>query len=351
MVTSVRGLAVTALLIITAACGRSTPVRYPDVPGDPTKPDPTPTNPTPPGDPQPSPFAVPLPPPPPPPICQETASEDFPVPPFERRPIDVLFVIDDSCSMENDQRALAENFQSFFGAFQSNQVDFHLGAVTTDMDDPLRSGRLVAPFLTRATPDLDVRFNDMVRPGIEGSSIEKGLLAGWTALQEPLASTANAGFVRPDADFAMVFLGDEDDQSNVAISDFSNWLLDLKKASTVTVGTIIVGRCTPGLVLDWRLVKFANRFGTRGITRLCTNEYADTLRSIAGRIVDGRCTVPLRHALDDLRRVHVTINGQPATWHVDPPDGAFPFGTLDVTPCPEGGGVINLTYEDCYFPP
>lgn len=344
----VRVLAVTALLIFSA-CGRTTPVRYPDQPGTPT--DPTPTEPTPPGEPVPSPFSLPLPPPPPPPICAETVSEDFPVPPFQRRPIDVLFVIDDSASMENDQRALADNFQSFFGAFQANQVDFHLGAVTTDMNDPQRSGRLVAPFLTPATPDLDVRFADMVRPGIQGSSIEMGLLAAWTALKEPLASTANAGFVRADADFALVFLGDEDDQSSIDLTDFGDWLETFKASTTVTVGTIVVGRCTPALVSDWRLVQFARRFGTHGVTRLCTNAYADTLRSIAGRIVDGRCTVALRHELDELRRVRVTVNGQEASYRIDPPDGAFPFGSLDVTPCPAEGGVINLTYEDCYFPP
>jgi predicted small lipoprotein YifL len=347
MLRAMRGLPVIALLIVCAACGRSTPVRFPDVPPELTEP--TPTEPTPPR-PAPSPFNIPLPPPPPPPICQETAAERFTLPPKVRRPIDVLFVIDDSCSMENDQRALAENFQAFFGAFQANQVDFHLGVVTTDMDDPRRAGRLVAPYLTPATPDLDARFAAMVRPGILGSSIERGLLAAWSALDEPLASNENKGFLRADADLALVFLGDEDDQSNLDITFFGNWLENLKASTAITVGTIVVGRCTPGLVLDWRLVQFARRFNTHGITRLCTSAYADTLRSIAGRIVDSRCTVALRHALDELRRVRVTVNGQPATYRVDPPDGAFPFGSLDVTPCPEAGGVVELTYEDCFFP-
>jgi hypothetical protein len=337
------------LLLFAHACGRTSPVRYPDVPGTPPEDAPgaeLPSDPL-----RPSPFAPNFPPPPPPPICEPVAADEYPVPPFERRPIDVLFVIDDSCSMENDQRALAENFQSFFQAFEANQVDFHLGAVTTDMRSVQRQGRLVAPYLTRATPSLGQRFAEMVRPGVFGSSSEQGLLAAWTALREPLASTVNAGFTRSDADFALIFLGDEDDQSGVSLDEFGDWLVALKASTSVTVGSIIVGRCTASLVEDWRLVRFARRFGTRGITRLCTNEYADTLRSLAGRIVDGRCTVPLRHALDDLRRVRVTVNGEAATYRVDPPDGAFLFGSLDVTPCPAGGGVVRLAYEDCYFPP
>jgi hypothetical protein len=324
-------------------------VRYPDTPGEDN---PSPPNPDDPGTPKPapSPFTANLPPPPPPPICETTEAEHFPLPPHEQRPIDVLFVIDDSCSMENDQRALAENFDAFFGAFRSYQVDFHLGAVTTDMNDPLRSGRLVAPFLTPATPDLNTRFSEMVRVGIQGSAIERGLLAAWTALKEPLASGANQGFVRADSDFALVFLGDEDDQSSIDLTVFGNWLEDLKKNTNITVGTIVVGRCAPATVTDWRLVQFARRFNTHGVTRLCTSEYADTLKSIAGRIVDARCTVPLKHELDELRLVHVTVNGAPATYRIDPPDGAFPFGSLEVSPCPENGGEVVLTYEDCFFP-
>jgi hypothetical protein len=279
-----------------------------------------------------------------------TASERFTLPPRERRPIDVLFVIDDSCSMDNDQRALAENFRSFFGAFQQNQVDFHLGAITTDMVDSRRSGRLLSPFLTRGTPNLEQRFSEMVRPGTRGSPVERGLLAAWTALHEPLATTTNRDFVRSDADFALVFLGDEDDQSTLDVSTFADWLEAQKQGLGITVASIIVGRCSADSVKNWRLVRFARRFGAQGVTRLCTSDYADTLRSIAGRIVDGRCTVGLRHTLDDLRRVHVTVNGLEATYRVDPPDGAFPFGSLEVSPCPESGGVVELVYEDCRFP-
>lgn len=333
------------VLAAAAACGRSTPVRYAPDPQDPQD-EPAPPAPTPTG-PVANPFAQPFPPPPPPPICEATESERFTLPPRVRRPIDVLFVIDDSCSMENDQQALADNFGAFIGAFQQNQVDFHLGVVTTDMNDPLRSGRLVAPFLTQDTLQLEQAFQSMVRVGTRGSAIERGLLAASTALKEPVASGANRGFVRDDSDFALVFLGDEDDQSTLDLTFFADELEALKRDTFVTVGTIIVGRCSPTLVDDWRLVRFARRFAKRGVTRLCTSKYDGTLRSIAGRIVDGRCTVGLRKEVGDWQRVRVTVNGAPATYRLDPPDDAFPFGSLEVSPCPEAGGEVELTYEDC----
>lgn len=337
--------ALASVLLLLAACGRSTPVRYPDVPGEEQPPEENPTNPTPA-----QPWNLPLPPPPPPPICEEVDGDHLPLPPRNQRPIDVLFVIDDSCSMENDQRALAENFDAFFDAFRQNNVDFHLGAVTTDMNDPLRSGRLVAPFLTPATPNVNQRFAEMVRVGILGSAIERGLLAAWSALREPNRSGANRGFWRAQADFALVFLGDEDDQSGIDITDFGNFLEVEKQGTDITVGSIIVGRCNPAIVNNWRLVQFARRFARRGVTRLCTTEYADTLRSIAGRIVDARCTVALKREVGDMSRVTVTVNGQPATYRRDPPDEAFPFGSLEVSPCPPEGGFVDLLYEDCHLP-
>lgn len=342
-----RLVATLALACALCACGRTTPVRFPGGTGE------TPTGeaPLPPADPQPWPLMPELPPPPPPPICEGTGSEDFTVPPFQRRPIDVLFVIDDSGSMGNDQQALSENFQAFFGAFRAREVDFHLGAVTTDMSAANRSGRLVAPFLTQDTLDLERRFAQMVRPGTTGSASEQALGAARAALTLPLVDSANAGFMREEADLALVFLGDEDDQSSVDPGNFAAWLLNRKAPAVVTVGTIIVGRCSPNSVRDWRLARFARLFGSRGITRLCSDDYADTLHDISGRIVDGRCVVPLRHDIDDLRRVRVTVNGQPATWEVEARDDSNPFGSIQVSPCPPGGGVITLTYDDCYFPP
>jgi hypothetical protein len=337
----VRWSLVFALLL--AGCGRSPPVRYLDLPKEEAPSNPTPS---PPG----NAWALPLPPPPPPPICEAVDADRLPLPPRVKRPIDVLFVIDDSCSMEDDQRALAENFDSFFQAFRQKDVDFHLGAVTTDMNDPLRSGRLVAPFLTPATPDIDLRFSEMVRVGTQGSTLERGLLAAWSALREPNRSGANRGFWRSEADFALVFLGDEDDQSSIDIADFGDFLEAEKKDTDVTVGTIVVGACRPETVAHWRLVQFARRFATRGVTRLCTSDYADTLRSIAGRIVDARCTVALRRKLGEMNPITVTVNGLPATFREDPPDEAFPFGSIEVSPCPEAGGFVDIVYEDCFFP-
>lgn len=277
--------------------------------------------------------------------CSATAVEEYTIPPMDRRPIDVLFVIDDSCSMENDQRQLASNFDSFFSTFKANQVDFHLGVVTTDMFASNRSGRLVAPFLTPQTPNVDTVFKRMVLVGTQGSGLEMGLGAARAALREPLISTTNAGLVRAEADFALVFLTDEDDSSTVNISGLADAVKSMKtEGSSITVASILLSCFGSD---RWRYAQFTRLFGDRGIITRCDSTYSTTLRTIAGRVVNKRCVFGLREKLDEKRKIRVTMNGQPTTWHAAPPEDAFPQGSIEVEPCPEGGGKVELIYDLC----
>jgi hypothetical protein len=286
----------------------------------------------------------------PPPGCALEAFETHTLAPLRRRPIDVLFVIDDSGSMGNDQQALGRNFGSFISSFRASQVDFHLGAITTDMTSGLRRGKLVAPFLTAATPDLEQAFLRMVTVGSSGSSREQAIAAAAAALSEPLTSGGNRGFLRAEADLALVFLGDEDDQSPVAVDSLVGQLRALKVSQTVTVASIIgLGGCwIPSLVSGWRLAQVARAFGATGVLVLCRDDYSDILRTIAGRVVNGRCVVGLKHPLDSRRRIRVAVNGGTTTWYSAEPDAAYPFGSIEVVPCPERGGTVELAYDACW---
>ena len=57
---------------------------------------------------------------------------------------DIFMVIDDSCSMSDEQQNLANNFASFIKYAVSAGVDYHIGVATTDNDSPQRQGRLVS---------------------------------------------------------------------------------------------------------------------------------------------------------------------------------------------------------------
>ncbi|MBE2250677.1 MAG: hypothetical protein IAE78_14160 [Myxococcus sp.] len=283
--------------------------------------------------------------------CKVAATDAYRLEPFKRQPIDVLFVIDDSCSMENDQAALAANFEAFFGSFRANQVDFRIAAVTTDMDDETRTGRFVGPVITDKTPKVDEAFSKLVNVGSEGSAQERAFAAARAALTEPLLSTTNKGFLRDNADLALVFLGDEDDQSPFPLSDFEAFLRGVKTADQRLSVTSIVGLdgCLfPGLVRGWRMATLPTLFGQNGTLALCTTDYVNILRTTAGRLVNQRCIVGLKRPIDRTRRVRVTVNGAPSTFRATPPDSTYPQGSIELDVCPAGGGTVELGYDECW---
>jgi hypothetical protein len=142
--------------------------------------------------------------------------------------VDVLWVIDNSCSMDEEMQQVALNFSSFVAEFVDLGLDYHLAVVTTDMDEPTDSGRFQGPVLTSDTPDIVAEFIAQVDQGSAGSGSERGFDAVQAALTEPLLSAENADFLREDAALAVVVLSDEDDDSAMGASTFSSWFLSLK---------------------------------------------------------------------------------------------------------------------------
>src|SRR5262245_6111111 len=56
--------------------------------------------------------------------------------------VDVLWTIDNSCSMADEQNGLTENFPKFMDYFLGSGLDYHIGVTSTDLDDPSHKGKL-----------------------------------------------------------------------------------------------------------------------------------------------------------------------------------------------------------------
>lgn len=144
--------------------------------------------------------------------------------------IDILWVIDNSGSMDTSQQAIAANFQRFIEKFQQNGFDFQIAVTTSDAykDDftpslgmsVYRSGTYVdsngqtvtAPnILTKTTPDLEKAFIANILRGVNGSGDERVL----QSMHSALANTSNLalGFPRADAYLSVIMVSDEDDFS------------------------------------------------------------------------------------------------------------------------------------------
>ena len=293
--------------------------------------------------------------------CKPVDSDKFTLPPKALTPIDVLFVVDDSASMKNDQEALAANFKSFIESFLANQIDFHLGTVTTDMMKTGRKGELVlpgSPAVRYLTPDsgtsvakLEAAFEDMVNVGVNGSPDEKALAAAKAALSEPLINAdggVNRGFMRPEADLGIVFVGDEDDHDSATVASYVTFFKGLKPdIAAVSVSAIALQNGIICNTSNWRMVQVARGFGPRGLVSSCTPDYAETLKAIGGRLVGSHCVIGLKRWLEEGARVHVLVNGAPSNFIPYPPDEAYANGSIQVLTCPGNGGTVEIVYEEC----
>ena len=129
---------------------------------------------------------------------------------------DILFTVDNSCSMSDEQSALAVNFASFLQIVDALDIDYHLGVATTDIGD---GGQLQGsvPIITPSTPDPGGTFSANVNLGINGSGIEQGFHNAYQALEAAINGVGvNGGFLREDAGLRLIFVSDEQEQSGSA---------------------------------------------------------------------------------------------------------------------------------------
>src|SRR5690606_16535256 len=64
----------------------------------------------------------------------KSGSNEFNPPALEGAPkVDILFVVDNSGSMSNDQNILAQSFGDFIKSFKARDVDYQIGVTSTDV--------------------------------------------------------------------------------------------------------------------------------------------------------------------------------------------------------------------------
>ena len=131
--------------------------------------------------------------------------------------LDVLLVIDDSCSMEPYQEVLGNSFEPFVSWFERSDIDYAISTTTTSFAAWDGSKRIMPP-ITPTTPDAAEEFRRQINVGTNGSGYEVGIesaVEAWLDLDE-------RGVARPDAELAIVFVSDEQDSSPKPVADYLN---------------------------------------------------------------------------------------------------------------------------------
>lgn len=289
-----------------------------------------------------------------------TYEESFEQSAFES--VDVLWIVDNSGSMSAAVGQVKSNFQSFMTEFSKMDLDYQLGVVTTDMDNPAQAGRLQGPegitYVTPDTPDAENVFAAMIDQGIMGSGDEKGLLAAKSALTDPLLSGHNAGFLREDAALAVIVVTDEDDSSPISAPDFTSWLLGLKADSSRVSFSGITGPdplgCSEWVGVDLITAVAGTKYNqvaslTGGIQQsICSSTFDDTLQYLSLTAVGMLYRFPLAEEPSNIGKMFVFVDGVEVDyydgsdgWTYDPSDNHLVFHGESIPP-PESD--ISVSY-------
>ena len=129
--------------------------------------------------------------------------------------LDVLWVIDDTPSMAEEQIALAEALSTFTDALSQADLAWQVGVVRTDISGEDAGVLQGLPWVI--TPSLDDPAGALAEAaavGLAGQPPESGVAAAWLALSEPLRNGLNSGLRRSDAALHIVIVSDSDDASD-----------------------------------------------------------------------------------------------------------------------------------------
>ncbi len=260
--------------------------------------------------------------------------------------VDILWVIDDSGSMADNQQRLAENFQSFIDHFLTKNTNFKMAITTTD-GTATRNGKMVGDsnLLTSVAAKANKAkflsdFQKLVKVGTKGSGVEQGLKCSKSFFDRYAAS-----FLRADAYLAIVIISDEEDQSDKTLTEYVNHLKSLKQnAGMVKVYSIVTQKILPSQ--QWESI--GKRYNyvaeqTAGSKGDLDSDFHLTLSDMGSTIVQLVDQFPLgKKPYKD--KIQVFVNGVLKTngWVYDPSTLSVKFSTGNV---PSNGALVEIKYQ------
>lgn len=279
--------------------------------------------------------------------------------------IDVLLIVDDSGSMSEEQARLSAAAPALLARGDAAGADYHVGVTTTDpgpVPFPIGTLRGTPRYVTSVSASRVADLTAAVNQGINGSGTEEGLAAAAAAVTDAtLLAGTNAGFLRPNAELAVVILSDEEDFSVGTVLSYVQAMANRSvgipgslRIFGITGGT--TGCTSPGGTADPGLRYEEAATQTGGFTRsICEADYTAITNEIADAIFLGsRAIYPLasRPAPGSVEvRVNGTLlpatNGAVVNWGLDYQAAQLVFVGGNG---PAAGATVEVRYQSVCVP-
>lgn len=293
---------------------------------------------------------------------------------FQQRTVpesDILFVVDNSCSMSDEQEELGANFDAFIQSFINTTLDYHIGVVEGDLtpDSPLSWGILReyggARWIDPDTPDPISAFNSLANVGDSGDgACEMGLSGSHAALTtQSQIGRPNEGFYREDALLSIIVVSDEPDRygdvnpftscNGIGPSEYIPWFLyDLKgpTGADKVFFTGIIGDRPGGCSTSdndaaegtgyWEVIDAVGG----SFLSVCSQDWATFLTELGLEAAGMKRTFYLRRVPKE-DTLQLTIDGAPADESIWSYDRVTNSVTFPVEFIPPELSIVQVIYE------
>ncbi len=150
---------------------------------------------------------------------------------YHQTAVDILWVIDNSQSMDEYQWLVIQNTDRFMQKFTQNSLEWRMGLLSTSLREPPYLGFPPRnPILDWQTPNgITVFQRGVMALGTRGDSVEREFAPIQSAL------TQYPDFLRPEAALAVIMITDEEEQSGIPAASFVEFLLNLKNGDASRV--------------------------------------------------------------------------------------------------------------------
>lgn len=278
-------------------------------------------------------------------VVDEFVQRDLPA-------VDILFVVDNTGSMAQEQMRLGNEFESLADALDREDIAWQVGVVTTERSAADAGWLQGQPWIL--TPDLDdpqAAFVSTVQVGTDGSSPEAGLASAMLALELAGPDGVNAGFRRPDAVLHLVFVSDSDDQSESWYDDPAGAMLDALEAESQWSGlparaSAVVGDVPDGCTSVAGVAQPGHEYhevatASGGVVEsICSPDLGNILEAVAEQTMVWQQRFELRaEPLADSVRVSLNGERQEQGWNLERTPPAVTFCTP-----PPPGSEIRVEY-------
>ena len=283
-------------------------------------------------------------------VVKQTFSESFHQP-ARGEGVDILWVVDDSATMYEEQDLLMNSADSFIGFVANTMVDFNLGVVSTDLEDG--GSGLLGPVLTADSSSMVDTFVAQIDTDRAGSRNERGFDAALIGA-DPVA---NPEFARAKADLEMIIFSDEDDHSTADSNTFLSTLQDQRPTAQIKIHAV-VGDPPAGCVSALAAADVGARYldvqaRTEGRREsICTLDYGEMLARVALDVI-GLQTSFVLEKVPEVPTIELLVDGieihhrEKDGWSYNPGDNSIHFDGFAV---PSPGSVVVVTYSEWYGP-